>query len=79
MSSRYESDPRVVFNGDESATIPDVPVNGDWTARGRDGVWTVTNPVQGFLRSEHDLNVPAPFPSLDEAIAAIVGDPQASA
>lgn len=76
MSSRYSSDPRVVFNGDGTATIPDSPANGDWTVRERFGEWIADNPEQGFLHDTVNADHPARFGTCDEAIFAIVGDPQ---
>jgi hypothetical protein len=76
--SRYDGDPRVVFNGDGSVTLPD-PVDGDWRIYEDRDVWVAHNEDQGFLHSTINADFPATFRSCDEAIFVIVGDPQVAA
>lgn len=67
--SVYVGDPRVVLDGDGTATIGEgAPGEGGWTVRGSGGRWVAENPVQGRL--------PDSFRTCDEGIAAIIGDPQ---
>lgn len=74
--SRYSNDPRVVFNDDGTATIPDQPTNGDWTVRESGDSWIAENPEQGFLHSTINADYPERFRTRDQAIFAIVGEPQ---
>lgn len=79
--SVYDKDLRVQLHADGTATLPDGPggLAGDWQVFERDSVWMARNEGQGFLKSRFNADYPATYRSRDEAISALIGEPQVSA
>lgn len=70
--SAYARDPRVRFNGDGTATLPD-PVNGGWTVRREHGHWVAVHPEQGHLHDLTCADYPARYGSRDEVFEHLLG------
>lgn len=79
VESSYLNDERVLYNRDESVTLPDA-AGGDWHIEPVDGGgWTIRNDGdQGYVTDEGDRynRRPKVFATLDGALFHIIGDPQ---
>ncbi len=76
--SKYRDDPRVYFNADGTATLPD-PVDGDWQVR-RDGdVWVGHHEQQGFLHNLTDARHRAEYDTCDKVRRHLLGPAQVTA
>jgi hypothetical protein len=70
----------MVEHEDGSVTLRgSTPSEGDWHVHEEDGVWVADHPRRGRLRTERSGPLAARFRDRGEAIAALIGDPQATA
>jgi hypothetical protein len=80
--SAYVNDPRVVLRGDGTAIVPAMPGfehEGDWEVYSVANGCAVRNTAdQGYVTDEGDRynQRPKVFATCDDAIAAIIGEPQ---
>lgn len=75
VQSSYLNDLRVLYNRDESVTVPD-PAGGDWHVEPVDGGgWTARNDAEGYV-TDAATGRPKVFATLDGALFHLIGDPQ---
>ncbi len=71
--SAYAGDPRVVFNGDGTMTLPGGG-HGDWlVVRNGDGRWVASHPEQGNLRDRWNGDYSAQYGTCDEVLEQLLG------
>lgn len=75
--SAYTNDPRVVANPDGTYTLPD-PVSGNWTIEPYGDGHIAISAVGGPIKDPGDRYNQRPqiYGSADNAIAAVIGEPQ---
>lgn len=75
--SAYANDPRVVDNQNSTFTIPG-PVSGDWTIEPYGNGHIAVSAIGGPIKDPGDRYNQRPqlFASADDAIAAVIGEPQ---
>lgn len=79
VESAYFNDQRVLYNADETVTVPGQPGEGDWHIEPVDGGWTVRNDGdQGYVTDEGDKwnRRHKVFATLDGALFYMIGDPE---
>jgi hypothetical protein len=77
VESAYFNDQRVLYNADETVTVPGQPGEGDWHIEPVDGGWTVRNDGdQGFVTTNVAPYDPRVFATLDGALFYMIGDPK---
>ncbi len=74
----YENDPRVRFNADGTATLPD-PVGGGWQVLHDGDVWVGHHEQQGFLHDLTDARYRAEYDTCDKVLRHLLGPAQVTA